>query len=510
MHTHVIVRKDSYVDSVLLMRISSELKNMPDITDAIVTMATAHNRQLLESNGYPLSGFQDANSNDLVLAIKAEENDPQAIEALVDNLLAGANASSKTDASLPTSIRAAFQECPDANLVLISVPGEHAAREAKRALLLNRHVMLFSDNVSVEDEIALKKLAKDRGLLVMGPDCGTAIINGKPLAFANVVKKGPIGIVGASGTGVQEISCCVDHFGSGISQAIGTGGRDLSDKVQGIMTLCGIDALARDPLTKVLVVVSKPPSPTVATNIVNALATSNKPSVVHFVGAEIPEKNPANVQFAHSLAEAAKRACLLAGKDEQSLPTEPDLASFADNLAKKLTKDTRLCGLFCGGTTGNEALHVLGSHSLSIFSNLHKNGSFCVDGISPPSGHVLLDLGDDVFTQGRPHPMIEPELRNERLDLEMELPNTNLFLFDVVLGFGSHMDPAGLLAKKMNKLKEKNPNALVAIASITGTSLDPQDFASQKEKLDKSGMVVMPSNHAAAELAAQVLLKLTR
>src|SRR5690606_14776291 len=125
-------------------------------------------------------------------------------------------------------------------------PGVYAAFEAFRALENNLNVMMFSDNVTVEDEIKLKDLAVKKDLLMMGPDCGTAIINGVGLCFANKIKRGPIGLVAASGTGLQEVTVLIDQFGGGISQAIGVGGRDLSKDVMGRMTLHAINALNAD------------------------------------------------------------------------------------------------------------------------------------------------------------------------------------------------------------------------------------------------------------------------
>jgi len=500
---HIVIRKDSYYDSVLLMRISREVKALNGVEDAVVAMATPHNKELLAKTGFASAALSAATANDLVIAVKAAGMEQSDIDNAVEVLMK-ARVDDKTEAELPQSLNAAVKLHPEANLVLISLPGEHAAREARRALAQGKHVMLFSDNVSVEEEISLKKDAVQRGLLMMGPDCGTAIINGKPLAFANVVRRGPIGIVGAAGTGIQEVSSCLDRLGAGISQAIGTGGRDLSDAVGGAMVLLGIEALAADPATRVLVVISKPPSPAVAEKVIAAVIETNKPAVVHFVGATAQKTaKGSKVIFADSLAGTAEAAAKLAGvKVPKAKPGAG--AALARKLKKTLGAKAQLRGLFCGGTTGHEALAILSRAGLSVFSNLHKKGELRIDGTTAAQGHVLLDLGDDVFTQGRPHPMIDPELRNERLEVELNDKRVGLLLFDVVLGFGSHPDPAGVLAAAVTKAKKKRKN-LVAIASITGTAGDPQNFTAQLRALEQAGIVVMPDNRQAAELAAQML-----
>ena len=505
MAVFVLVRKDSYHDSVLLMRVSQALKGLAGVEDAVVAMGTPQNRELLGAQGYGGPALAAATPNDLLIAVKGAADSPAAVEAELERLLKARQPAGADEETRPVSLAAAVASHPGTNLVLISVPGEHAAREARRALALGRHVMLFSDNVTLEDEVALKREAAARGLLLMGPDCGTAILDGKPLAFANAVRRGSIGIVGAAGTGIQEVSSLVHRMGGGVSQAIGTGGRDLSVEVGGLMMLLGIEALAADPETKVIVVLSKPPAPAVAEKVVAALAATPKPCVVHFVGDAPRPPDPARgVAFADSLAGAALLACRLAGVPgvpEAFAPPDPVRIAA---LAAKLPRGAVLKALFCGGTTGQEALALLTRAGLEVRSNLHKRGALRVDGVAPVPGHVLLDLGDDVFTRGRPHPMIEPVLRNERLVVELADPAAELLLFDCVIGYGSHADPAGVLAAGVERARAARPG-LVAIASVTGTPEDPQDFHAQVRRLEAAGLVVESDNRAASALAAAVL-----
>jgi FdrA protein len=502
--TFVLVRKDSYHDSVLLMRISETLKRLAGVEDAVVAMGTPQNRELLAAGGYRGPELASAGPNDLVIAVKGEAGAAKTVEAALDELLR-AETQGTAEEVRPATVAAAVKAHPETNLVLISLPGEHAAREARRALALGTHVMIFSDNVAIEDEVALKREALARGLLLMGPDCGTAIINGTPLAFANAVRRGAIGVVGAAGTGIQEVTSCVHRLGGGISQAIGTGGRDLSEAVGGAMTTFAIEALAADAGTQVIVVVSKPPASEVAGKVLVALGRTDKPCVVHFVGDPPREADAARgIAFADSLAGAAETACRLTGVPGcERVSPAPDEKVVA-GLAGRLRPGAKLRGLFCGGTTGQEALTLLTRAGLEVRSNLHAQGPLRVHGTAPVAGHAVFDLGDDVFTRGRPHPMIEPVLRNERLAVETADTEVGLLLFDLVLGYGAHPDPAGVLAAGV-KAASAGPREIVAIASVTGTPDDPQDSRAQERTLTAAGIVVAPDNRQAASLAAAVL-----
>jgi succinyl-CoA synthetase alpha subunit len=514
----LLVRKDSYHDSVLLMRVSQALKGLAGVEDAVVAMGTPQNRDLLGAQGYRGPALAAATPNDLLIAVKGAADSPAAVEAELERLLKARPPAGADEENRPASLAAAVASHPDANLVLISVPGEHAAREARRALALGRHVMLFSDNVTLADEVALKREAAARGLLLMGPDCGTAILGGRPLAFANAVRRGPIGIVGAAGTGIQEVSSLIHRLGGGVSQAIGTGGRDLSDAVGGLMTLFGVEALAADPETRVIVVISKPPSPAVAERVVAALAATPKPCVVHFVGRPAqgagtparPEDEARGIVFADSLAGAAELACRRSGL-AFTLPPPIAGPSCVAAAAALLQPGAALKALFCGGTTGQEALALLTRSGLEVRSNLHKRGPLRVDGVEPVPGNVLLDLGDDVFTRGRPHPMIEPALRNERLAVEIADPAAALLLFDCVIGYGSHADPAGVLAEGVDQARRRaHGRELAAIASVTGTDGDPQGYEAQVRRLADAGVTVETDNRRAAQFAAAVLGKAGR
>ena len=512
------IRKDSYFDSVFLMSLSKKLKDSEGVTDAVVAMGTPMNLDLLTSQGYAEADLAGVTPNDLIMAVECADEAAvkAALEAAVDLLSRKAVRPASGAAPEPTSLAGALEIMPDANLAVISLPGAYAAREARKCLESGLHVMLFSDNVSLEDEIALKELGKQKGLLVMGPDCGTAIINGKPLCFANVVRRGPIGVVAASGTGLQEVTCLVDRFGSGVSQGIGTGGRDLKNaRVGGITMLMGLQALAFDPDTKVIVVVSKPPAPDVAAKVVATLGAAGKPSVVHFIGLD-PEKAgavPPSVHFAANLEEAAAMAVALAERKAAKACSvdEVEIERIAERESQKLAKEQRyIRGYYTGGTVADEAMIMLHKLTGRVFSNNQTDKAFVLPDPKRSVEHTIVDLGDDVFTLGRPHPMIDPSTRTERVMAEVDDSSIAVVLVDVVLGYGSHEDPAGALAPALvaaRSAAQARGGYLPVIASVIGTAGDYQGMQAQIAKLEAVGCVVMPSNFRAATLAARIVEK---
>jgi succinyl-CoA synthetase alpha subunit len=505
----VIIRKNAYHDSVTLMALSGKIKSVPGVTEAVVAMATALNKDLLQSVGLWTTEVSDASESDLVLAVRAESEEvcQQAMEA-ANNLLAKKPAGAAGTLKLrPSSIQAALNTMPDANLAVISVPGRFAAREAEKALNRGMNVMLFSDNVTLAEEKKLKEMAHASGLLMMGPDCGTAIINGVDLCFANAVRSGNIGVIGASGTGLQEVTVCIDRLGGGISQAFGVGGRDLQEAIGGIMMLDTFAVLCEDPKTDVIVLVSKPPAASVAAKIQQAVDACNKPVVFCFVG-DAGKTDSDKIYVADTLEAAAIIATALANgqKPVADVSWQQQLASQAKPLAAALTPQQRYVrGLFCGGTLCGEAVTIL-HHSLGkVYSNTGKADQLA--DIHTSQQHTCIDLGDDVFTIGRPHPMIEPSLRLPRLLSEAADPEVAVILLDVVLGYGSHPDPAGLTApaiKEAIAIAAAQGRCLVVIAYVCGTEGDPQIKAMQEKILVDAGAILADSNARAAWLAAAI------
>lgn len=485
------IRKGFYLDSVALMRLSREIAGMPGIAEAALMMATPANKAILANAGLLQNGEITAQGNDLVLAIRAESEAAarDALDEAVRSLEKPAARAGEAEAWRPRSLAAAVKAMPDANLALVSVPGDFAAAEAMKALRRGLNVMMFSDNVPLQDELALKRQAREAGLLMMGPDCGTAIIGGAPLAFANRVEPGDVGIIGASGTGTQEISCLLSEGGRGISHAIGVGGRDLKKEIGAITTLMAIDLFDADEATKHVVLVSKPPHPDVAAKVVERIARSPKPYTVCFIGADSADL-PANAAFARTL-EAAAEAVLGAG----AIGAGWDLAEQAR--AHRSGRTGRVEGLYSGGTLCAEAQVVLAAGGRAVASNAAIPGVDDIAALRPGADRVL-DLGADEYTRGRPHPMIDPSVRDEALRQALRDADVGVILVDLVIGYGAHADPAGHLAAI---LAERPANGPVLVGSVTGTEIDPQIRSVQAARLAEAGVVVAPSNAKAAALA---------
>ncbi|MCA1924073.1 acyl-CoA synthetase FdrA [Buttiauxella noackiae] len=507
------VFKNLYQDSVSLMQISAQISKLPGIQQASVVMGTATNLEQLHDVG--LGDNISAGPNDLIIAVMGEEDACQeALELAHERLNSKPAQDSNDGVRAPdlVSMEMAVEKEPEANLALISVPGDYAAAEAIKALNLGMNVMMFSDNVSIAQEKAIKTLARERNRIVMGPDCGTAIVNGIPLGFANVVKRGAIGVVGASGTGVQEVTCRIDQLGAGISQALGTGGHDLSEEIGGISMLFGLQALAEDDATKVIVLISKPPAKAVAERILELAQAAGKPVVVNFLGAKPEDITRPGVTAATTLASAADLAVALLNKTElHQHASQPDAAQLAilQQASATLPAARRFIrGVFAGGTFCYEAQLLCQQQGFSASSNTPVSGNSKLADIWKSSEHTLIDMGDDDFTRGKPHPMIDPTLRNQRIQAELNDPATAVVLFDLVLGYGASEDPAtGLLELLAQNHQQPMP---LLIAHVCGTEADPQVRSRQIESLRNAGVIVADCNAQAAtwaSIAAQIQVK---
>jgi FdrA protein len=508
MATATKVLRNFYRDSVSLMQLSSSFATLPGVAQASAIMASPNNISLLREAGL-LTEPVEASSNDLLIALQGESHALEsALAAAESSLKQPPPSSSGNGASRgipPRSIEMGLGNMVGANLVLISTPGEYAAAEAFKALNLGLNVMLFSDNVELKDEIALKRFAQSRDLLVMGPDCGTAIINGIPLAFANVVRRGTIGVVGASGTGLQQVTCLIDRWGGGISQAIGTGGHDLHREVGGISMLQGLKALAADPSTSVIVLISKPPSPEVADKVLDAAGGAGKPVIVNFLGADPDRVRRKNIYPAVTLEDAAAAAVALAdGKTPEARGTAVTAPSFTPFAPRQ----RYVRGLYSGGTFCYEASLLLNNALGQINSNTPVEPGNRLSDVWTSHQHTVIDLGDDLFTRGRPHPMIDHRLRNERLIKEAQDPEVAVILLDVVLGYGSHPNPAAEMVPTIQKARDlagKAGRHLVFIGFVCGTAADPQNLSRQEAAFQDAGVTLAESNAQAVRMAASVV-----
>ncbi len=513
------VRKNAYYDSVTLMIISKDLKKLDGVSQALVGMGTDLNRELAHGSGLDAPGFEAVTANDFFVAVECD--DEAAFKACVDKVdeLLNKKSESKQASYSPPTLDGALKIDPDLNMAVISVPGKHAADVAQSCLDRDINVMLFSDNVTIEEEKALKEYASAHELLVMGPDCGTAIINQVPLAFANVVRGGNIGIVAASGTGAQEVSSLIDQYGGGISQLFGTGGRDLKKEIGGLMMKLCLDALINDPATKVLVLVSKPPAKEIAEEILSIAKGAGKPVVVSFIGGDPEQVRAYGLTPALTLEDAAQKAVALSQGRQPA-----DFLGFsmgeekADALAKEIAGkfaygQQYIRGFYTGGTLCDEAMKLMLEKLGHIYSNIPLRAEDKLE--NPRNGdsykHTFLDFGDDEFTVGRPHPMIDPSLRAERVVRDGRDPECAVIMTDCVIGYGSHPDPAEDLAEAIRSARAEAEAAgryLCCIAAVCGTEGDPQSLSRTRQKLEDAGAVVLPSNAQATRFALRILAHL--
>lgn len=498
---HTIIKENAYQDSVVLMLLTNKLNTIEGVNQVSIMMGTPANKDLFEGSGLRTPELEKASANDMALVVDTDN------DSVIDNVLnevdefLASQASSDSNEDKDETARTwatAMKLGKDANIALISVPGTYAALEAEKALDEGLHPFIFSDNVTIEDEVRLKQKAHEKGLIMMGPDCGTGIINGVPMAFTNIVRPGRISIVGASGTGIQEVSTIIDKLGAGVTNAIGTGGRDLSEEVGGITMLDSIAALEKDTDTDVIVVISKPPAKAVRDKVLNLLRKITKPVVTIFLG-EKPTYHEKNLYHAYTLEETAKLAVALLNGQEitafDETVTTPDI--------KLKPEQTLIKGYYSGGTLANEA-GMLIADGLELKEGLtHKEGY-----ILNSQGHEIIDLGDDIYTQGKPHPMIDPEKRIEMIKKAGDNPETAIILLDVVLGYGAHEDMASELAPAIKEAKEKaeqDGRELLVIGTVVGTSSDPQNLTRQQQILEEAGVVVCESNNKAVRTALSVL-----
>jgi succinyl-CoA synthetase alpha subunit len=501
-------KQNFYKDSVALMRISQGVGGREGLGRVSLLMGTPANKDILAQAGLLVPEIADAAPADLMILVEGTEAALAPALAAIDEQLAGretATAGERKEIA-PRSIVMGLERLERATLAQVSVPGPYAAAEAMKALKRGLHVFLFSDNVPLVEEQSIKRLAARKGLLVMGPDCGTAIIGGVPLGFANVVRRGAIGLVGASGTGMQEVSCRIHALGEGVSHAIGTGSRDVYEEVGGTTLAAGLDLLARDPGTRAIVIVSKPPAPAVADRALSLARACGKPVVVLFLGAKLATGD--NVHPVATLEEAAATAVAVARGVRASPVTSPVPADLDAQIARLAPSQKHLRGLYSGGTYCTEAQYVWKDAGIATWSNAPADKKFALPHGAPSRSHTAIDLGADEFTVGRPHPMIDFAARTERLAAEARDASVAAIVLDVVLGFGANADPAGELApavREARAIAAKDGRNLIVLGFVCGTEDDPQGLAGQAAELAEAGVILAPTSTAAARFAARVV-----
>lgn len=518
MHIQSTIRSNSYYDSLVLMQLSAKLLKLSGVQHAVVMMGTEENKQSIGNQNLITDDVQSARPNDLFIVVAAD--DSETASAAIDHALSYLNEGRTRVATTTMTYRTldgAIRNTPGANLASISLPGKYAAAEAERALEAGLHVFLFSDNVPIDEEIALKALAAKNSVLCMGADCGTAILGGAALGFANEVRHGSIGVVGASGTGIQEVTSCIHRLGAGVSHAIGTGTHDVDERVGG-QTLCaGIEWFAADPATDVIVIVSKPSAPAVKQKVQTIISKCVKPIIVNMLGSNGDELQGDTVAVAKTLEDAAVMA--VAARTARSVDAvragfygHDQLQALIEERHARLTDTQRYFrGLYAGGTFANESSLLLRQHlpdSDDIYGNVSLPGISSLDAPMTSQAHSCVDMGEDLFTVGKPHPILAPHLRRERILQEARDPETGVILLDIVIGHGAHEDPAREFAEYVEEataIAEDDGRYLPIVVSVCGVDTDPQNRARQVEILRDSGAIVAPTNAAATRIAIGIL-----
>jgi succinyl-CoA synthetase alpha subunit len=516
----IIIKENYYRDSLQLLKVSEDAKKLEGIVEAAVMMGTDTNKEILGKLGFSDPAIDKATDNDMIIAIKAEDEKAlsrasEEIEKLLEGVAVPAASEKASD------LDTAFGMMPDANLALISIPGEYVKDVAYKILDRGLHIHLFSDHVPIEDEINIKKYAAERELLVLGPGAGTSIINGVAIAFANVVDKGPVGVVAAAGTGLQEVTSLLDLVGIGTKHGLGVGGNDPKDTVGGIMTLQSIKVLEGQPDLEVISLVSKPPSPGVQDKIMNHIfQNTRKKYAIAFIGGHdiaIPPEHKARIKQGRTLHSVTLQISKLLGQDEYEraikelhFPLE-ELKKVIDSEASKLEEGQRyLRGLYTGGTLTYETQVILKDYMVDLRSNAPIKGTTQLTDPFKSEKHAIVDLGEEEFTKGRAHPMIDPTIRKLRVIEEAKDGETAVLLMDFVLGYGSHEDPVGALLneiKEARELAERDGRYLSVVAHVLGTRKDPQGYEKSVERLKAAGVIHMPTNALAAIVAGGIAMK---
>lgn len=507
MSVFVEIEKGKYIDSLETLYASSVLMDQEGITAGFVGVGTAPFKDTVISSGLNSPDLDSATGNDLVIIADCSN------KAAFDTAVAAVLASFEVEASVQAeesfvSTKAAVQKHPEINLCSVSVPGEYAYGEVKKALNAGLHCVVFSNNVPLEQEREMKLLAREKGLLCMGPDCGVANINGAALVLSSINNRGPFGIVGASGTGIQHVAAILHEAGSGVSQTIGTGGNDCKDAVGGIMMLMGIDAMEADPETRYLALISRKPGDTVLPKLLERIKTCKKPVVALFMGCDRAQVEASGAIYASSLDDCAIQCLKLIGT-HYPLATEDELVTLAAEEVKKYAPEQKyLRGLYTGGTYMDEAANAMIPRIGTIWSNCPIQPEWKLEDSYVSRENACVDYGEEEFTLGRPHPAIDPSIRKPAILREAMDPEVAVILLDFILTPPGHMDPTGFVIddiKMAQQMAESEGRHITFIASVLGTTADFQDKNKQERQLRDAGVVVCQTNYRAAVLASEII-----
>lgn len=514
MEAVIKVYQNRYYDSVQLMFITSALKKKQGVETVLVAMGTQTNREIFKDLGLGTDSIANAGPNDLLLGIRAVDKETchkiinEVQELLNDNNSKGNIGSAVEVDTTYLSIEAAVKENQKANVCIISVPGEYVKTEAIKALEAGLHTLIFSDNVKIEDEKEIKLLAAEKGLICMGPDCGVVNINEISFLVGSIARKGPIGLCGASGVGIQEVATLAHEAGSGVSQVIGTGGRDLKDKVGGITMLSGIDALEKDEETKVIVLVSRKPESQTLEKVLSRVNSCQKPVIICFMGCEKEVIEKAGAIYAYNLEDATSEALKLVGVNFEKADIKK-IEQLADAQVAAMSKEQKYVrGLFCGGTFVEEAIVTMSKDIGGIYSNAPISKELKLAKSTISYKNTVVDYGDEDFTMNRPHPVIDTEPRALGILREAKDPETAVILLDIILGPAVNTDPVGSVIdniKTAMKIVNDRGGKLAVVASVCGSEADPQKLSVQEKMLREAGVIVCTDNYQAALLAGKII-----
>ncbi len=506
-----VIRTNQYYDSVFLMGVNKRLSQAEGVEQTAVLMGSEKNKVLLTDLGFRGPELDNALANDLIVAVMAKTAEiVKSVLGDLDNALSALDEGGS--ASHLHTLEDGLIEKPLANLAVFSIPGEYVYREAQKALEANLNLFIFTSNVSLEEELKLKRFAAERKLLVMGPDCGTSILGGTGIGFANAVRKGTIGALGPSGTGLQEFTTQIHNSGYGISHAIGTGSHDLSAEIGAITTIRALEILEEDPQTEVIAIIAKPPDRKVLEHLLARTKSCTKPVIGCFLGmSDLHNLAISGFHGARTIDDAVKMAIQITTGEEDLQKvglTRQERESARKHRGNWSSEQRFLRGLFAGGTFCYQSQQILGKVGLAVYSNAPLDPQYKLVRSEESREHTLIDMGDDDYTLGRPHPMIDSTMRNQRILSEGQDPTVAVILLDFILGFNASKDPVGELLESIlatKQTRKEQGGELTVVASICGTDRDPQDLNLQREMLEDAGVIVFQSNARAALFCSELL-----
>lgn len=516
-YSRVEVKKGYYRDSIQLLKISEEVKKISGVREALIAMGTDTNKELLKMLGFTYEAIDSITPNDLIIAIGAESEEALSnAYSVAERLLE--EGIGEVSSEYYSDIDDALEKNPDITLALISIPGQYVKDIAIKLINKGINLHIFSDNVPIQDEVEIKRRAYEKGVLVFGPGAGTVIVKGLGLGFSNKVKVGNVGIVAASGTGLQEVSSLLSEVGIGISYGLGVGGNDVKDVVGGLMTMSSLKFLEEDPDTNILALISKVPERFTEDKIIDYINMHvTKPIVINFLGGHEHPSSKTKI-FTYTLHQTILQVAKLVSEDKYLEAVNKysiefdDLLKIANELKRRLsTKQKFIRGLFVGGSFTNETLVILREMINNIYSNSPIEGVYKLENPFISVANSIIDIGDEVFTRGRPHPMIDPTIRINRLYKEAVSDDVAVILLDFVLGYGSHNDPVGShmdVIKQIIETNEKLKRHVIIISHVCGTNEDPQNLQEQINKLkslNSDDVIIMPTNALAAFLAGLIV-----